>query len=335
MKIKFLLLLIFASIRLPSILVYAEQTGVEIIANVEEPKKVQYSINVTVFGLGEVQLNKNKASQGEVITLIAKAKEGYTFSHYKGCNSNGTVIMPSEDIYIEVYFIKTPTLPTITILPTSPPTFISPRSHPIITTKPTEIPILPIGTLTPQPTRSLPAIITIPISTPTNPSIPLPTDTAKSEELPKPITNWIPIIIGTSASSFGGIGLLLFLLLRKRRTWHGVFTEDMLPYMKIRGIADSETRENWFLPELADKLSNNEITIEEYIETVLHCGVVTILPYDAKMTIIIGEETRILPAIEYKFLSILKEAHTNVSFTLTSVKSGMRISIEYNNKMVK
>ena len=333
MKIKFLLLLIFASIRLPSILVYAEQTGVEIIANVEEPKKAQYSVYVTIFGLGEVQLNKNKATQGEWITLISKPKEGYTFSHYKGCNPNGTVIMPSEDIYIEVYFIKTPTLPTITVLPTSPPTFISPSSHPIITTKPTEIPTPSINTITPQPTISLPAIITIPI--PSNPSIPLPTSIAESEELPKPIINWIPIIIGTSASSFGGIGLFLFFLLRKRRTWHGIFTEDMLPYMKIKGIADSGTRENWFLPELANRFSNNEITIEEYIETVLHCGVVTILPSDAKMTIIIGEEIRIFPAIEHRFFSILKEAHTNVSFTLTSVKSGMRISIEYNNKMVK
>ncbi len=328
MKIKFLLLLIFVSIRLPSVLVYAEQTGVEIIANVEEPKKVQYSIHVTVFGLGEVQLNKNKATAGELITLIAKPKEGYTFSHYKGCNPNGTVIMPSEDIYIEVYFIKTPILPTITVLPTSPPTFtISPSSHPIITTKPTEIPILPIGTLTPQPTISLPVIITTPI--PTNPSIPLPTSITESEELPKPIANWIPIIIGTSASSFGGIGLLLFLLLQKRRTWHGVFTEDILPYMKIRGIADSETRENWFLPELANRFSNNEITIEEYTETVLHCGVVTILPTDAKMTIIIGEKTKILPAIEREFFSILKEAHTDVSFTLTSVKSGWKIRMEY------
>ena len=331
MKIKFLLLLIFASIRLPSILVYAEQTGVEIIANVEEPKKAQYSVHVTVFGLGEVQLNKNKATQGELITLIAKPKEGYIFSHYKGCHPNGTVIMPSEDIYIEVYFIKTPILPTITVLPTSPLTFtISPSSHPIITTKPTEIPTPSINTITPQPTISLPVIITTPI--PTNSSIPLPTSTAKSEELPKTIINWIPIVIGTSASSFGGMGLFLFWLLRKRRTWHGVFTEDMLSYMKIRGIADSETRENWFLPELANKLFNNEITIEEYIETVLHCGVVTILPSDAKMTIIIGEETRILPAIEHTFFSILKEAHTDVSFTLTSVKSGCKITMEYKKQ---
>lgn len=334
MKIKFLLLLIFASIRLPSVLVYAEQTGVEIIANVEEPKKVQYSVHVTIFGLGEVQLNKTKATQGELITLIAKPKEGYTFSHYKGCHPNGTVIMPSEDIYIEVYFIKTPTLPTITVLPTSPLTFtISPSSSPVITKKPTEIPTPSINTIIPQPTISQPVIITIPI--PSNPSIPLPTSIAKSKELPKPTINWLPIIIGTSSSSFGGMGLFLFWLLRKRRTWHGVFTEDMLPYIKIKGIADSETRKNWFLPELANKLSNNEITIEEYIETVLHCGVVTILPSDAKMTIVIGEEKRILPAIEHKFFSILKEAHTDVSFTLTSVKSGMRINIEYNNRIVK
>lgn len=436
-----LLTLFLGVLLVPKSLAYATQTqGVEITVSVEEPE-VQYNITVSVVGKGNVYISADKAVAGEIVTLSVEELEGYEFSHFVGCASDGTLIMPEHDVMIKVYFTKVkkpipvPPVPTRTPVPTNTPIPTStpiptntpkatitpvPTRVPIVTPKPTYIPSptwtpvvtntpVPTATVTPKPTSTpVPtAIVTpIPISTPvptltptvtsvpTNipspsatpeptqlptptektiitptkvpvisnmptpteiPSVshipvivpeptvtpsptvtpvptiepPTPTPTELPEELQDRIVRLIPTVLGVTATGFSGTGLLLFLLFRRKRRWHGVFSEEVIPGTVVKGIKDIETKDNWLIPDLLKKLEDNQITVEEYIETVKKSGVTTLLPSDTMMTLLIAGETITLEADEEKFFKILKAAGQEVQLTLVSVKTGMEISMSY------
>lgn len=447
-----LLALFLGVLLVPKSLVYATQTqGVEITVTVEEPE-VQYNITVSVVGKGNVYISANKAEAGEIVTLSVEELEGYEFSHFVGCASDGTLIMPEHDVMIKVYFTKVkkpipvpvPQVPTSTPVPTNTPIPTStpiptntpkatiapvPTRVPIVTPKPTYIPNptwtpvvtntpTPTATVTPKPSSTpvptatlmptstqVPTVTTVPtnapeptvtliptnipspsvtpeptelptpteqpIITPTKvpgisnmptpteiPSVshipvivpeptatpsltvtpvptieptqpPPPTPTELPEELQDRFVRLIPTVLGVTATGFSSTGLLLFLLFLRKRRWHGVFSEDVIPGTVVKGIKDIETKDNWLIPDLLKKLGDNQITVEEYIETVKKSGVTTLLPSDTMMTLLIDGDTITLEADEEKFFRILKAAGQEVQLTLTSVKSGMKISMSY------
>lgn len=445
-----LLALFLGVLLVPKSLVYATQTqGVEITVTVEEPE-VQYNITVSVVGKGNVYISADKAAAGEVVTLSVEGLDGYEFSHFVGCASDGTLIMPEHDVMIKVYFTKVkkpipvPQVPTRTPVPTNTPIPTStpittntpkatitpvPTRVPTVTPKPTYIPRptwipvvtntpVPTATVTPKPTStpvltativptntpeptvtivpsptltpmvtSVPTNIPSPSATPELTQLPTPTEkpiitptkvpvisnvpapteipsvsnipeivpvltatpsptvtpvltieptqpptlmpTELPEELQDRIVRLIPTVLGVTATGFSGTGLLLLLLFMRKRRWHGVFSEDVIPGTVVKGIKDIETKDNWLIPDLLKKLEDNQITVEEYIETVKKCGVTTLLPSDTMMTLLIAGETITLAADEEKFFKILKAAGREVQLTLTSVKTGMEINMSY------
>lgn len=435
-----LLALFLGVLLVPKSLAYATQTqGVEITVTVEEPE-VQYNITVSVVGKGNVYISANKAEAGEIVTLSVEELEGYEFSHFVGCASDGTLIMPEHDVMIKVYFTKVkkpipvpvPPVPTSTPVPTNTPIPTNtpkatitpvPTRVPTVTPKPTYIPrptwipvvtntptptatVTPKSTSTPVPTATVtpipsstpvptltPTVISVPtnipspsatpeptklptpteqsmitptkvpaisnIPTPTEvPSVshvpvvvpestvtpsptvtpvptveptqpPTPTPTELPEELQDRIVRLIPTVLGVMATGFSGTGLLLFLLFRRKRRWHGVFSEEVIPGTVVKGIKDIETKDNWLIPDLLKRMEDNQLTVEEYIETVKKCGVTTLLPSDTRMTLLIAGETITLEADEEKFFKILKAAGQEVQLTLISAKSGMEINLKY------
>ena len=459
-----LLTLFLGVLLVPKSLAYATQTqGVEITVSVEEPE-VQYNITVSVVGKGNVYISADKAVAGEIVTLSVEELEGYEFSHFVGCASDGTLIMPEHDVMIKVYFTKVkkpipvPPVPTRTPVPTNTPIPTStpiptntpkatitpvPTRVPIVTPKPTYIPSptwtpvvtntpVPTATVTPKPTSTpvptvivtsvptstpVPTVTIVPTNTPeptvtlvpsptltptvtsvpTNipspsatpeptklptlteepiimptkvpvisnmptpteiPSVshipvivpeptatlsptvtpiptveptqpPPPTPTDLPDELQDRIVRLIPTVLGVTATGFSGTGLLLFLLFRRKRRWHGVFSEEVIPGTVVKGIKDIETKDNWLIPDLLERMEDNQITVEEYIETVKKCGVTTLLPSDTMMTLLIAGEIITLEADEEKFFKILKAAGQEVQLVLTSVKTGMEICMSY------
>ena len=233
-------------------------------------------------------------------------------------------------------------VPTVSLSPTNTPELtklptptveikITPSEVPVITNTPiptefnkvTNAPItVPEETVTPSPTVTL-----LPTVEPALTNTPIPTKL--QEELPGRIKHPMLIIIGVGAAAFSGIMLLLLLLFRRKRRWHGVFSEEMIPGTVIKGSKDVETKEYWFIPNLLKKMEDGQITVEEYIESVKHYGITTLLPSDTVMTLVIAGEIITMSADEEKFFQILKETGQEVQLTLTSVKSGMKISMEY------
>ncbi len=94
------------------------------------------------------------------------------------------------------------------------------------------------------------------------------------------------LVAGTvSLAIVGGGGYWLFLFLkRKRIKFHGVLTSDKMPNVIEKGET-SDSTETWFVPELMNSVNKGEITIADYIETLLGCKVVTLLPLDTEMII--------------------------------------------------
>ena len=233
-------------------------------------------------------------------------------------------------------------VPTVSLSPTNTPELtklptptveikITPGEVSVITNTPiptefnkvTNAPItVPEETVTPSPT-----VMLLPTVEPALTNTPIPTKL--QEELPGRIKHPVLIIIGVATAAFSGIMLLLLLLFRRKRRWHGVFSEEMIPGTVIKGSKDVETKEYWFIPNLLKKMEDGQITVEEYIESVKHCGITTLLPSDTVMTLVIAGEIITMSADEEKFFQVLKEAGQEVQLTLTSVKSGMKISMEY------
>ncbi len=94
------------------------------------------------------------------------------------------------------------------------------------------------------------------------------------------------VVAGTlSFAIVGGGGYWLFLFFkRKRIKFHGVLSTEKMPNVVEKGETNDAT-ETWFIPELMNAVNKGEMTIADYIETLLGCKVVTLLPLDSEMVI--------------------------------------------------
>ena len=111
--------------------------------NIEEPKPVQYAIQVTTDGEGTASSNTTTAKAGETVTLTAQSSQGYTFKGWQVESgdveiSNNQFIMPVEAVSIKAVFeknVEEPIQPEQPAEPTNPET---PIVDPVLPVEPND-----------------------------------------------------------------------------------------------------------------------------------------------------------------------------------------------------
>ncbi len=152
-----------------------------------------------------------------------------------------------------------------------------------------------------------------------------------SEHKPYNIGKLLPIFLGVSATGFGGIGCLIFLFLSRRRTFHGIFSEEVIPGTYEKGNRSEKWMDFMYIPDLAEKVANGMISFSEYIEILNECAVVTLFPSDTKMAVTIGEDVITLVANEKKLFELLLNAgESKVEVTFISEKTGLQYELIFH-----
>lgn len=341
--------------------VSADQTSVPVKAEIEQPQNKYYTVSVTIVGNGNVILNKDVAYEGEEITITPQPLSGWKFVRFEtsqeGLNlreaggDSAVFTMIGQNVHIKVVFEEIPVTP-----PDDEPE-PDPTPTPTPDPEPTPTPPNPTPTPEPDPTpepepedepEDTPEPSDEPEETPTptedpepaptpseepedDPIIPMPTVDPPDDTFFDRIENLIPAVVTVTGSSFA-VGALAFLLLlfRKKRTFHGVFAEEIIPGTTIKGDKDLKNKVYWFVPDMIAMLENGSITVSEYIEYISDCDIYTVFPSDTTMEVTIGEYTQVLKAEEREMFRILSEAKESVTFRFVSGKKGMDFSITYD-----
>ncbi len=232
--------------------------------------------------------------------------------------------------------------PTVTLSPTPEPT-VTPTPVIIPTTVPTPTPVptvVPVITATSSPTplptvepTVAPSITPEPTYTPTPTACISPTGKPQESPTPTPIPQddkgsrsgaVIPIVLSVTATGAVGAWYMAFLLLRRKRKFHGIYQMEIISDASLDSIGES-----WYVPKLTDKLRAGILTVEEYISELEGCRMVTRFPADTKMIVALESEVFTFKASEKKLFELLRTAETSMSVTFTSVKSGMNLTLIY------
>ena len=347
--------------------VNAETSSVPVKAEIEEPQKEVFTVSVTIVGNGNVTLSKDTAYEGEEITISPQPLSGWKFVRFEssqtglnlreGDGDSAVFTMIGENVHIKVVFEEIPVTPpdddpepepTPTPDPEPEP---EPEPTPTPTPIPTPTPVPPTPTpepepdpdptpepeVTPEPTpEPEPDPTPVPTPNPTpepteDPVIPTPTVEPEDDTFFDRIENLVPAVITVTGSSFAaGAFVFLLLLFRKKRTFHGVFSEERIPGTTVKGDRDIENKIYWFVPDMIAMLAEGSITTSEYIEYISDCDIYTVFPSDTTMEVTVGEHTQVLRASEKEMFRILSEAKESVTFRFVSGKKGMDFSITYD-----
>lgn len=273
----------------------AEDVCVPVTAEISAPKEL-HSVLITIEGQGNVALNRDKAYEGEQITLVAMPVDGWKFKQwitngievgnlgFDGDNKNGMFVMPNETVEITVVFEKILTPPITTPTPVPPEDDIV--IHP--------------------------------------PKIEPDTFFDRIEDL-------VPAIITVTGSSFvAGTSVLLLLLFRRKKVFKGIFTELSIPGVKVKGNPDIENYSEWFIPYMIEKISDGQMTVAEYITTLNDAPVSTVFPSDTTMEVAYGKTVGVFKAQQKEMFKILSETKGEITFRFVSERTGMDFSITYD-----
>lgn len=298
-----------------------------------EPEKVYYRVSVAVSGEGSAEADRDRAQAGELVTVAARAADGWRFVRFEGCGRDGTFFMPESDVVITVVFERAVPQETPEPEGESPePPGEDGTGEPV-----------PEPDGEPEPGDGDPGDglgepeDSEPPGEPDDgngPEGPMEPDDGKEPEEPgvpgSGIRKWIPFAAAGAAVTGAGGGAWYFFIFWKRRKFHGIFAEESIPGTREWGVRDSKCRERWFIPELSARLNIGEITWEDYTDTLLHCGVGTKFPSDTYMTVFPAEGDAVrIRASEKELFEMLSDMPGEVLVRFTSRRTGMDFVIEY------
>ncbi len=179
-----------------------------------------------------------------------------------------------------------------------------------------------------EPTPIMKATPT-PVPAPTE--IPEP-ENPEQEDIPFliKIKPYLPVMFSVTVASGGAGGYLWFLLLlRKKRTFHGIFDEKGIPGTKIKGVLDADQRKLWDVAGAMQELNSGKLSVSEYVERVSSMTSYTVFPSDTKMMIHTGELKLTVKATEAELFRVLSEAQGKVKAVLTSKRTGMVVELDF------
>lgn len=299
-----------------------------------EPEGVYYRVSVAVSGEGSAEADRDRAQAGELVTVSARAADGWRFVRFEGCREDGIFLMPESDVVITVFFERAVPQEIPEPEGESPeppgedgngepepgdgdgqgePEDSEPLGEPDEGNGPE-------GPMEPDDGKE--------------PEGPLEPDDGKEPEEPRApgagIRKWIPFAAAGAAVTGAGGGAWYFFIFWKRRKFHGIFAEENIPGTKEWGVRDYGCMERWFIPELVARLNIGEITWEDYADMLLRCGVGTKFPGDTYMTVFpAGGDAVRIRASEKKVFELLSDMPGEVQVRLTSRRTGMDFVIEY------
>lgn len=198
--------------------------------------------------------------------------------------------------------------------------------------------------ITPEPTEApKPAVIPV---TPTKPDDPEPTETPEPTKAPeKPvksaepevvitppavepvelednISKVIPAVLSVTGTGVGGL-VILILLKRRKRKFHGIFADTEIP-----GTKEKYGNTVLNILDLMTKVNDKEINIAEYEDMLNNSDTYTYFPADTKITLITEDAEYSFDANEKKLFAELLNITGNVSIIFKSEEKNIELQYE-------
>lgn len=158
----------------------------------------------------------------------------------------------------------------------------------------------------------------------------LPTDTAKKYDIEKFIAAVVGIAAATGFSLWALLMLLLFLFRRKNKVIGLYETEGKVTYVNGKGrrikLDDLDAVET--VQELAEKVNNGEISMEEFLNTLYEYDVWTVFPPSTMAGVTIGEDSMTMPKMNNaEVTKVFENISGDTTFNISNPNKGIDIEI--------
>lgn len=195
--------------------------------------------------------------------------------------------------------------PKVAVIPVTP---TKPEDTPEPSAEPTEAP-----TSAPEKTAE-PEIIIVP-----------PTEPVELEDNISKIIPATLAVTGTGAFGFA----ILFLVMRTKRKFHGIFAENLIPGTKEKGDR-TEKSYDYFVPELIQKVNAGSMGVSSYEDVLLGSDVITLFPADSKVTIAADGLSVTFAADEAKLFDYLLKIKGQALVLIDSEEKNIHLTFTYN-----
>lgn len=259
-------------------------------------------------------------------------------------------VVPTTEPTATPDLTATPTVaPTVepTVAPTEAPTATEtpapeeddddepePTVEPTATPEPTEVPKAAVIPVTPTKPEDTPE----PTATPTVAPTSAPEKTAEPEivivppaepvELEDNISKIIPATLAVTGTGAFGFSIL-FLVMRRKRKFHGIFAEELIPGTKEMGDR-TEKSYDYFVPELIQKVNAGSIGVSRYEDVLLGSDVITLFPADTKVTVTAEGLSVTFAADEAKLFDYLLKIKGQALVMIDSEEKNIHLTFTYN-----